>query len=163
MGYWTEKAEGGQSAEKMPAGYHHVTAVKIVYGKRDGPDFTSKYGDPQIMVVFVNSADQEAACMFTLSDRAAWVMAKFMKAAGADLAKMDKAGVTIKNFEDAPFTNRQIKGRECWIEVKWESRDGGKEYAKVDFLMESEVPIHMLQNTGTGDVGAPIDEASIPF
>ncbi|MCR4331805.1 MAG: hypothetical protein NUV34_03750 [Sulfuricaulis sp.] len=166
MGYWTDKAEGGQNAEKMPAGYHHATAVKVVYGKKDGPGFTSKHGDPQIMVVFANEADQEAACMFTLSEKAAWVMAKFMECAGADLVKMEEAGVTIEHFGKAVFANKQIEGRECWIEVKWESRDGGKEYAKIDFLEESEVPVHALQGAvvGGNDGGAiEVTEDQIPF
>src|SRR5690606_36213633 len=147
-------------ADKMPDGYHKAIVVKVLRGPKDGPDFTSKNGDAQVMAVFVNAAGEEASTMFTLSDKAARVLAKFLESSGANLAKMNDAGVTLRDFENQTFAQKQLMDRECWIEVEWKQGDK-KDYSKIAFVKESDLPVHVLAKTpvgaGTGDQHHALD------
>lgn len=168
---WKAKAEreGGEFADKMPAGIHRATVVRVMRERKDGTTFTSsRTGAPQLMVVFANAHDEEAVAMFTLSDKADWVLAKFMSCAGIDLDRMDADGITTRHFEDADFAAKQLMDRECWILVEYKS---GSDFPKVGFLKPEEVPASELRKQGgaptagdqpTGD-HVPLGVEEIPF
>lgn len=141
MGYdWGKASEGGQ-AEQIPAGQHQLKIVKVVFGKKDGTKFASSNGDPQIMVVFADNQDREAAQMVTLSEKAGWVLASILKAAGADMAKMTERGITPAKFAEEKFAEAQLIGRVLTAHVSWETADNGKEYASIKPLRaRAEVP-----------------------
>ena len=118
---WQEQAdsEGAGQTEKIPNGVHDLTIVKVVFGKKDGKAFKSKSEDPQIMLVFNDPQDREAAQMVTLSRKAEFILAKFLGAAGANLAKMELDGVDVKDFAVPAFANANLIGRKLRAEVKW--------------------------------------------
>jgi len=135
MGYWTDKAkdEGPQRAPAIPAGQHRLEILKIVYGKGAGENyqqFQTKAGDPQIMVVFRDKLEREAAEMFTLSDAAAFKIAKLLEAIGADLESMESDGITVEAFAEPQFANAQLVGRVLQAQVAYEEANG-KHYAKI--------------------------------
>ena len=67
-----------------------LEVVRVIFGKKGGAAFTSKNGDPQIMVIFADADKNEAGEMFTLSDRAGWKLAQVLRAAGANLLHLLK-------------------------------------------------------------------------
>jgi len=85
------RKEGGNQADRLPPGEHTLLAARAIYGKQDGRLFTSRHGDPQVMLVFVNSKQQEAAQMFTLSDAAGWTVARLAAAMDPELPALMKA------------------------------------------------------------------------
>jgi hypothetical protein len=113
---WEKNAEGGR-AEKLPAGTHVVKIAKVKYEGKDGLFRPSQDGSPKMMVVFADRHGREAGLMITLSPKAAWVLARLMSAAGADLKRMDVDGVTPRHFADADFAEPQLLGRYLRVQV----------------------------------------------
>ena len=136
---WNEIEEGQATAEKIPAGTHTLRVVKVLRGKKDGTIFTSKSGDPQIMVVYADQEARECAEMLTLSRKAAWKLKNLLIAVGADLDKMDKAGKDWTDFEDEDFASVQLCDRPFRGEVTYKKGTGDhadKEFASVNPLRE---------------------------
>lgn len=129
---WNQAAqqEGGEYAEKLPDGTHQVEITRLVFGRKDGSVFTSKSGDPQVMLIFSDELGREVNQMITLSYKAGFVLAKILDAAGADLDRMSADGVTPKSFADPEFANANLVGRQLQVEVTWSSKNG-KEFADV--------------------------------
>jgi len=163
---WKQSSEGTQ-ADLMPEGYHKARVIKVVTAKKDGTVLQSKNGDPQVMAVFANDANEEAAVMFTLSAKAGWILAKFLSCAGADLDRMTKSGITPERFADHDFAEKQLLKRECWAKAT-HSTTNGKTYCNLDFLHADEVPASALKKT---EQSAPaktqgheaVTEEEIPF
>lgn len=128
---WNEESnrEGKPQAEKIPDGVHDLTVKKIVYGSK-AKDFRSKSGDTQMMVVFVDAEGCEAAQMYTLSQKAAWTLARLLGACGLDLARMKAEGVEPVNFSDPDFAETNLLNRTLRAEVKWVEK-GGKVHSEV--------------------------------
>lgn len=138
MGYdWKTESEKSATAvsEKLPAGTHEVTIVRILHGKKDGTRFAAKDGSPQIMLIFADEDGREVSLMVTLSDKAAWMLAKILKAVGANVEKMTERGITPDRFEDETFAEKNLVGRQLTIEVTYREYQG-KQYANVTPVME---------------------------
>jgi hypothetical protein len=132
MGYdWNKAADENAQSERVPAGRHRLKVGKIIFGKKDGTKFSSQAGDPQILLVFSDNQDRETSQMFTLSDAAGWTMARLLKAAGANVERMTKDGVTPQRFADETFANAQLLGRDFEADVVYEKGKDGKDYARV--------------------------------
>lgn len=119
MGFWRDKADsqGQDNAPKLISGNDQkLKIVKVVYGKGDNL-FESNKGDKQIMVVFADNEGREGPEMFTLSDAAAWKLAKMLDAAGLDLDKMDQVGVTPAKFAEPKFADMNLIGRDLRANV----------------------------------------------
>lgn len=118
---WQQQAEseGPVQAERIPPGEHLVRTSKVLLGGKSGP-FQSKHGDPQIMVVFQDKQAREMSLMITLSDRAAWVLAKLLAAFDppANLARLTADGITPAHFADAEFANANLFDRKLTILVE---------------------------------------------
>lgn len=155
MGFnWKDKAneEGGQYADPLPDGVHDVEIIRVVFSKKDGEAFRSKSGDPQIMLIFADAEGREASQMVTLSFRAAWVLAKILDAAGADLDAMEGDGVEPKDFAGEAFANANLVGRQLRIEVTWSKNASGREFADVAPI-KTDAPANLSQ---TPDDGIPL-------
>jgi hypothetical protein len=124
--------------ETIPQGYHYVTIHKIVTGSKSAP-FRSKAGDPQIMVVFADQKDRTAVHMFTLNDRAAWVLARLLSRCGVDLDELNSEGVEPGHFANKAFADNILVGRETWAWIYYEF-DGPRRYSRVDPLHSHELP-----------------------
>ena len=62
---WTHAEQPAEAqTEKLPAGWHHVRVARIVTHRSTGEPFTSRKGDPQVMIVFADDHDREATQMF---------------------------------------------------------------------------------------------------
>lgn len=138
---WTEEAEreGGSNAEMIPHGFEgEVTITKLVFGKGQGDayePFTSKAGDPQMLIIVADDQEREAAQMVTLSDKAGWVLAKFLQGIGANLQKLEEQGIGPEKFADEPdWAQKVLVGRALQVSVKHE-KSGDKTYARVTPLM----------------------------
>lgn len=128
MGYlWQQESEreGASQAERIPAGTHEVRISKIIHGTRQGP-FQSRDGDPQIMLVFQDRQAREASLFVTLSEKAAWVLAKVMACCSppVNLARMQADGVEPERFSDPEFADANLLDRQLVIQVEWP--DGAK-------------------------------------
>jgi hypothetical protein len=131
---WTGAAEGG-NAEKMHPGYHYARVDRVIMGKKSGA-FKSRNGDPQIMVIFNDDLDGgEASTMLTLSDKAAWTVARLLSRLGVDLEQMKRDNVEPRHFANEKLAQSYFVGKSCWIKVE---PDG--EYQKVTPLKNEEVP-----------------------
>jgi len=131
---WEKEAdrEGGEQSERLPSGIHDVEITRVVFGSKQGGVFTSKSGDPQIMLIFADSEGREASLMVTLSRKAGWVLAKVLRAAGLRMSQMTADGVEPKDFASEQFATANLVGRRLRIDVKWfKSERDGKEYADV--------------------------------
>jgi hypothetical protein len=130
---WKNEAEkeGPQNAPRLVPGSQRLKIVKIVFGKKgkDGQTelFKSDKGDPQIMCIYGDAHGREGAEMYTLSEAAGWKLAKVLAAAGANVEKMDAAGITPASFAEERFANANLVGRELTAEVSY-TKKGDKEY-----------------------------------
>lgn len=130
---WKDEAakEGPANAPRIPAGRHELQISKLVFGSKTGGFFSAKDGSRQIMVIFTDSVNREANIMVTLSEKAAWVLAKILEAAGANLAKMQEAGIEPSKFTDERFATANLVGRKLMADVTWSKGNDGKEYADI--------------------------------
>ncbi|MBM4020295.1 MAG: hypothetical protein FJ288_18570 [Planctomycetes bacterium] len=134
MAYDWEKAatqEGGDYAERIPAGVHDVEIRRVLFGSKKGGPFKSRDGDPQIMLIFADPQGREAPQMVTLSEKAGWVLARLLSAAGADMQRMKADGVLPRDFANQEFARANLVGRRVRAEVKYKQAADGKEYADV--------------------------------
>ena len=152
---WENNAdkEGGSQAERLPDGIHDVKITRVVFGKKDGPAFASRSGDPQIMIIYTDAEGREAGSMVTLSPKAGWVLAKILRAAGANLSKMTSNGVKPADFAAEEFATVNLVGRELRVNVEWTMVPNGKDYVDV-----------MPVTTGANQQAAPAEpKGPIPF
>jgi len=154
---WTESAEGG--SPKLPEGWHRVKCAKVMRANKDGKEYTSKEGDPQVYTVWENANGESGLAIFTISDKAAWTLAQMLKCAGADLARMEKEGVTPDQFADVAFAEKQILNRECWVYATIKGQ-----YVNLDFKQEAEVPDQVIGKAAApAGASTQVDEDDIPF
>lgn len=159
---WESAAEGSTG---IPEGHQRVKCVKVMRHKKNGDGYASKDGDPQLYTVWQTKNEEEGLAIFTLSDKAAFTLARALKCCGADLARMKDAGVTPASFADEDFAAKQLVGRECWVYAEKEGK-----YTNLSFLEENEVPsAAMYGDAKSGgdndkvDDGPDIPEDEIPF
>lgn len=150
---WKEDAEkdGPSNAERIPDGPHEVTVTKIIFGKKDGPAFTSKAGDPQIMLILSDKQGREVSDFHTLSLKARWTLAKLLSASGANIELMDEHGVDIKQFAESDFAEKQLMGRRFTAQVEWKENNG-KKFADITPLKDpvgAEEPVAAMSNEDT--------------
>jgi len=150
---WEDEASREGVADRIPnTDRVRVSVSRIIYRDRHGP-FQSKSGDPQIMLVFLDSQDREASTMLTLSVKAGWVLAKFLGCFDppANLARMTELGILPEHFADPTFADKQLLDRQLDVSVKWIKREGAnREYADV-------TPLHPLPHTSTADEQPPAE------
>ena len=119
---WKAAAEKeSRETEKLPAGQHRVTIAKVIHGSKDGP-FVSQKGDRQILIVYTDREGREASSMYTLSEAAAWAIARVLDVSGANLQKMTERGITPEAFADEAFANANLVGRSLFIDVKYNDK-----------------------------------------
>ena len=134
MAFDWEKAstqQGGDYAERIPSGVHDVEIKRLLFGSKKGGAFRSRDGDPQIMLIFADREGREASQMVTLSDKAGWVLARLLSAAGADMARMKADGVLPRDFANQEFARANLVGRRLRVDLKYKRGGDGKEYADV--------------------------------
>ena len=168
MGYdWNKSASGEDSGPRMEPGYYHAKIIKVLRGKKDGTLFMSRNNDPQLMVIWENDCGEECVGMYTLSEKAGFVLAKTCNHVGMNLDKMTEAGVTPLSFEDEDFSRKQLVGRRCWIQVSTYGENGK---VSAESCAESDVPVQYINQASTV-VGSspqeqthePLAEDDIPF
>jgi len=118
-------------AERIPAGVHDVEIRRVLFGSKKGGAFKSRDGDQQIMLIFADGEGREAAQMVTLSDKAGWVLARLLSAAGADMKRMKADGVLPRDFANQEFARANLVGRRLRVDLKYKAGNDGKEYADV--------------------------------
>jgi hypothetical protein len=134
MAYDWEKAaaqEGGEYAERIPAGVHDVEIRRVLFGSKGGGLFRSRAGDAQIMLIFADREGRECTQMVTLSEKAGWVLARLLSAAGADMARMKADGILPRDFANPEFARANLVGRRLRIDLAYTPGGDGKEYADV--------------------------------
>jgi hypothetical protein len=165
MAYDWEKAadqQGGDYAERIPPGTHDVEIRRVLFGSKKGGAFRSRDGNPQIMLIFADRQGREASQMVTLSDKAGWVLARLLSAAGADMKRMKADGVLPRDFANQEFARANLVGRRLRAEVKYRRGGNGKEYADV-------TPIRARPAARSVPTAAPpapeedLDPESVPF
>lgn len=162
MAYDWEKAatqEGGDYAERIPAGVHDVEIRRVLFGSKKGGAFRSRDGDPQIMLIFSDREGREASQMVTLSDKAGWVLARLLSAAGADMKRMKADGVLPRDFANQEFARANLVGRRLRADIQYKRGGDGKEYADV-------TPVRTRPAASPAQPAVPedgLDPDSIPY
>jgi hypothetical protein len=165
MAYDWEKAAtqgaSGDYAERIPAGVHDVEIRRVLFGSKKGGAFRSQGGDPQIMLIFADRQGRETPQMVTLSEKAGWVLARLLSAAGADMQRMKADGVLPRDFANQEFARANLVGRRVRAEVKYKQAADGKEYADL-------VPIRTRPAAPAPDAQTPpaeddLDADAVPF
>lgn len=162
MGFWTDAEQGGEASEKSAPGWHRYKVTSVLRGSK-ARTFKSSKGDPQLMVVLTDEEGGEATAMFTLSERAAWSLAKFLSRAGVDLEQLDRDGVDLESWTDESFARRRLDGLLVWAHCEHEEV-GAKVYTRLDFKHGEEVPIDIATSMGDHpEVEPESDDDDIPF
>jgi hypothetical protein len=163
MAYDWEKAStqaaSGNYAERIPAGVHDVAIKRLLSGSKKGGAFRSRDGDPQIMLIFADGEGREASQMVTLSEKAGWVLARLLSAAGADMARMKADGVLPHDFANQEFARANLVGRRLRVDLRYKAGNDGKEYADV-------TPVRTRLAAATAQPPAPeddLDPNAVPF
>lgn len=157
---WSEAAEGGGAGDKIEPGIHRVTGSKVVRGSAKG-DFTSKKGDPQIMLVVENEEGAEAAVMFTLSEKAGWTLARWLSRCGVDLKQMEKEGVDITHFANEDIAEQWLVGKSLWVRV---SLGSDPKYRNLEPMKEEEARMEAPEKFSAGEDSPPdLKLDQIPF
>jgi len=138
-GYDWQNTDGPANAEKIAGGTHDLRIGRVVYGAKDKPAFTSRAGDPQIMLIWEDREAREAVQMLTLSKKAGWVLAKILKHATRDgaalpLDRMTADGVEPSTFADPNFADANLIGLQMRALVTWSAGKDGKDYADIEPL-----------------------------
>lgn len=141
MAFAWKKAAEGQS--KMSEGFHYLTISKLGFTDKDGAQLASKQGEPQIRVFVTNQDGEGGRILVTLSKNGAWVLAQMLEHAGADLERMEAAGVEPASFEDAAFASKQLLGRKFWGQCEHKG-----EYANIRSVSVDDVPPGELRKSG---------------
>lgn len=132
---WQESSEGSARAARIPAGQSIPLRIsKIVYVDRNGVAFESQNHDPQILMIVSDAEGREASEMLTLSDKAGWKLAQILRAAGANMAKMDEKQIKVADFASDLY-EKQLLEREFLGNVDWEEGKDKKTYAKITPIM----------------------------
>jgi len=158
---WEKASTQAESdyAERIPAGVHDVVIKRLLFGSKKGGAFKSRDGDPQIMVIFADGGGREASQMVTLSDKAGWVLARLLSAAGADMKRMKADGVLPRDFANQEFARANLVGRRLRVDLKYKTGNDGKEYADV-------TPVRTRPAAAPAQPSAPEDELdpnAVPF
>lgn len=131
---WQTEAEREVTpqAPRIPKGRHPVRIERLVFGNRNGV-FQSQGGDPQIMLVFQDRQARETSQMVTLSEKAAFVLARLLGACDppVNLARMEQDGIEPARFANEDFARDMLVNRQLTIEVDYEQGKDGKEYPRV--------------------------------
>ena len=129
---WKEESEKEPLAPKLPPGQHQAAISRVVYESRDGNPFRSGAGDPQIMIIWKGPLG-EAADMITLSDKAAWRLARILRATESDIDQLMRRQVEPFHFA-SPTMGDKLIGKSCRIEVAYEQDKAhpDREYARVN-------------------------------
>jgi len=152
---WTQAEQGETQSEQLPAGWHPVRIARIVTRRSSGEPFTSRKGDPQIMVVFADDQNREATRMYTLSEAAAWTLARLLSRTGHDLERLKEEGVEPRHFANRKFAESRLLGRRTWAHVTWtEPDDRGRQFSDVTPLHEHELPQEVRARAATAGTGA---------
>lgn len=171
MGYWTDRDQDGPP--KSTEGWHRYKVTKVMRGT-EHKDFQSKSGDPQILVIFQDEDSAEASAMFTLSDKASWVLARFLARAGVDLERLDEEAA-LADFAHEATAQRWLEGLKVWANCEHQRGNDGKVYTRLSFFHEHEVPGNVLSRGKSGSPataagpdtfgdGSPVpDDDDIPF
>lgn len=172
MGWKEDATSDGGQADKLPKGHHYLRIDKIVFGKKDGAPFQSSKGDPQIMLIFTDDGEREAAQMFTLSRKARWTLARLLSRCGQDalLDELEAADADPADFAEPTYAKSKLIGLECWAHVGYDKGDDGKEYSRVNPLHYDELPDEVRervaaqrQPTNVPAAGEEIEPSEIPF
>ena len=148
---WEGASEGGQS-DKMVPGYHLATIDRVIMGSKGKGPFKSRSNDPQIMVIFSDDSG-EASTMLTLSEKAAWTLARLLSCCGVDLKAMKAEGIEPPHFANETLAKSYLVGKSTWIRVQ---PDG--EYQKVTPLHEEDVPEENRAPVGGDTNPNPLDD-----
>jgi hypothetical protein len=117
---WRKNAEGDGKgyAPRIPEGQHAVKIIKLRYGSKDKPVFTAQDGSRQMMIIFADDKGREVSTNVTLSQKAGWVLARLMGAAGVNLAELEADGKGPEDFADPAFAETVLLERTLVIDVK---------------------------------------------
>jgi len=127
---WENESMKVAERPKLPDGDHDVRCTQVVFdNQRTGQPFCTRAGDPQIVLELHDSKERSVSVFCTCTDKAGWVLAALMGAAGKDLRALARRGVKPSDFaKDREMCKRELVGMRLRIHVQWEQPDD--EYSK---------------------------------
>lgn len=158
---WSGEAEGQGAADKIPHGVCRVEGQRVITGSAKG-DFRSKAGDPQVMLIVADDNGAEASIMFTLSDKASWVLARWLSRCGVDLKAMQAEGIEPKHFANQGIAEKYLCGVGTWARIE---PDRDPKYTRVTPLTEEEAVGKAVATPATKapEKGDSLNLDDIPF
>jgi hypothetical protein len=166
---WTQAAEDGAQAAKIPAGQGVPVRIRKVVYTRKGKPMSSKQGDPQIGVIFEDEFEREAMQIVTLSTKAAWVLSRLLSRFGFNLEALERDGIEPHHFAQQQIGDQKLIGLRGKIDITYD----GNGYADI---VPCEVPDKDKSAPAKGAFtpakppappvqagGQPMSEDDIPF
>lgn len=162
MAYDWTGAEKGQGGPQSEPGWHLYAVTDAIRGTRDRT-FESKKGDPQLLVIFHDEDGGEATTMFTLSEKAAWTLARFLSRAGFDLDALTAEGVEPKDWADEDFAKERLRNKRVYAYCSHE-KVGDRTFTKLAFEHRDKVPGEHVKRLGERpDMPDEEPDGDIPF
>ena len=134
MAFDWNQAEQGGNAERVPAGVTHLTITRLSYKPKPARD-----GSPKMMIIFSDDDERETYLVVSLSEKAAWVLARLMSRFGVDLDKLANQRVEPTHFVNPSLAEAWLLGLNGCCIVSYEKGGDGKEYPNVNPMHVSEL------------------------
>jgi hypothetical protein len=109
MGFDWNKAEQSGGGDPLPDGIHKATISAIKCRQ-------SAKGEPQVIVTF-KSHEGECDSFYTLTEKAAWTMAKLLARVGVDLEKMGSEGIQPVHLSNQSVAESYLLNKEVFVKV----------------------------------------------
>ncbi len=137
MSFDWNKAEQSGGGNPLPDGIHKTTISAVKCRQ-------SAKGEPQVIVTF-KSHEGECDSFYTLTEKAAWTMAKLLARVGTDLTKMQADGMLPVHLSNQNVANSYLLEKEVWVKVytldasiPGNCDKKGRPYKRVDPLHKAE-------------------------
>ena len=123
---WTAAAAAGtqppETNKLVVEGYHRLTIVRCYRSSKKHGDYTSKRGDPQVLIILADYLGREITMMLTLSEAAAWTIARLLSACDVDLDRLRDKGIVPDSFADQDVAERELCNLACWAHVTFNEK-----------------------------------------
>jgi hypothetical protein len=138
---WNDQQSQYEQAPLIPEGRAWVRIKSVRHGSKNGGLFTTKAGDPKMLIIFEDAHGNEGSDMISLSPQAAFRVKALLEACHDpfDFDKMNADGVTPRSFADTEFATVNLVDRHCWMNVSHTQSQNGKTYLDVEYVVDDAI------------------------
>ena len=170
MSFDWNKDQSQERAPLIPEGKHWLKIKNVLHGKKNGEMFTTKNGDPKLLLILVDAHGNEGSDMIPLSRAAAFKLKQLLVACHDpfDFDKMNENNVTPSSFADPKFASLNLVGRHVWAHVDHTTAQNGKSYLNLEYTPDDAIEKIVEVKDPAKAAAAPtntggVDVDDIPF